>query len=124
MRNFQEKPKWRKFMESRVMLFFLGFFVLFFGWNVIVFVGKMRETSKNRQLAEEKVAELRETKAKLSADISKLNTEGGVEESIRDKFGLVKEGEDLIVVVEEKEAAPVAPVEKKGFFASIAGWFK
>jgi hypothetical protein len=36
------------------------------------------------------VIELQQSKTKFSSDIDKLKTEGGLEASIRDKFGLIK----------------------------------
>src|SRR3989338_575841 len=98
MRNFQQKRGWRNILESWPILIFLGILVLFFAWGVIGFMGKMATTRENRKIAENKVAELREEKEKLSSDINKLNTDSGIEENIREKFGLAKEGEELIVI--------------------------
>ena len=78
--------------------------MLFFVWGIIGFMGKMEVTRQNKKIAENKVAELQQEKIKLSSDIAKLKTEGGVEESIRLKFGLAKEGEGLIVVVDDKNS--------------------
>ena len=124
MRNFQQKGKWKRLLESKLALYALGLFVVFFAWNVFGFVGKMEDTIKNRKIAEAKVAGLRAQKESLSIDVERLQTDTGVEETIRDKFGLVKEGEDVIVVVDEKETdLPLVP-EKKGFFSFFTRWFE
>ena len=87
-------------------------------------MSKMQITTENRKIAENKLADLQKEKEKLSSDISKLKTTSGVEESIRDKFGLAKDGEGLIIIVDDKNAV-AAPKEKKGgFFSFFANWFK
>jgi cell division protein FtsB len=118
MRNFQQKRGWKNIIESWPVLILLGLLLIFFTWGVIGFTGKMSATSENRQIAENKLAELQKQKAELSANIAKLNTEAGVEEGIRDKFGLAKEGEGLIVVVEDQnKLEPV--VEKSNWLSSF-----
>lgn len=109
-------------MESWPFLIAFGLLVLFFAWGVIGFLGKMQITRENRILAAAKVAELEKEKEKLASDIGKLNTPEGKEASIREKFGLAKEGEGEIIIVEEK---PVPESEKKengGFFSFLFFW--
>ena len=102
MRNFQEKRWLKRILESPLVLIFLVVLIFIFAWNVFGFWGRMRETAKNRKIAEAKIEELQKEQEKLTTDIAKLKTEEGVEESIRDKFGLAKEGEGMIIVVEDK----------------------
>lgn len=124
MRNFQQKKGWRDVIESWPVIIFLGVILLGFAWGVLGFMGKMSATSENRQVATAKLAELESKKERLNTELAKLETEGGVEENIREKFGLAKEGEGLIVVVEDKNKVEVV-VEEKGWFASLWDkWFK
>lgn len=117
MRDIKEGKGLWGIMQSKLALIFLGVVIVFFAWNVFGFLGKMRETAKNRDIIENSISNLKEAKTKLSADISKLETTVGVEETIRDKFGLAKEDEQLIVIVDEKNPQPVNKKEKsKGFF--------
>ncbi len=108
-------------MQSKPVLIFIGIVILVFIWNLFGFLNKMQDTARNKKIAEDKVAELEKAKAKLTSDIDKLNTNAGVEESIREKFGLAKEGEGLIVIVDEK--APPA-VEANAGGSGFFGWFK
>ena len=102
MRNFQEKSKLRHIMQSKPVLVLLGIIILIFAWSIIQLIGKAGETAKNRKIAEDKIIELHKGKEKLSSDIAKLNTDSGIEENIREKFGLAKEGKSMIVIVEDK----------------------
>jgi len=123
MRNFQKKRVWRNIMESKPVLIVLGIIILIFAWNVLRFWNKMGETAKNEKMAEEKVAELQQKKEKLTADINSLQTDPGKERVFRENYGLAKEGEDLTIVVEDKNApAPVQP--SSGFFGWLKNLFK
>ena len=103
MRNFQDKRKFNKFLESK--FFLIAFFILliFFAWSLIDFMHKMQETAKNKKIAKNKVAELIKTKERLNIDIEKLENQKGIEESLREKFGLGKEGEELIIILDDEE---------------------
>ena len=103
----------------------LGILVLFFAWGVVGFMGKMEVTRENRKISENKVAELESEKVRLSSEIAKLKTDNGVEESVREKFGLAKEGEGLIIVVEDKNPPETANARKSNWFISLfTKWFK
>ena len=123
MRGFQEKKRWQKIMQSKPILGLLGLAVLFFAWSVFGFWGKMEETRKERAITEKKVAELEEKKEKLASDIEKLGTEEGVEENIREKFGLAREGEGVIIIVDDQEPQ-LEGAEKGGFWNWLKNLFK
>src|SRR5690349_5514039 len=112
MRNLKEKKSFRSFFHSKPALFLLGLLVLFFAWNIFGLVMKMEDTRKNKEVAEAKLLELERSQKALSMDIENLKTEKGVEKNIREKFGYVKEGEGLIVVVNDKNAPP-SPEDSK-----------
>jgi len=125
MRNFQEKKRFKNFIQSWPILIFLGILLIFFALGVFDFMGKMIETSGKKKNVEQKVLELQETKEKLSSDIESLKTERGLEENIREKFGLVKEGEDLIIVIDSKENPELDDKTKLNWFTSFfSDWFK
>ena len=106
------------------MLFVLATFV--FGWSVLGFYQKSRETKENKQLAAATVAGLKAEKGRLSDDIARLETKEGIEENIREKFGLAKEGEGLIVIMDESLSGETNTKEdpEKGFWNFIKNLFK
>ena len=121
MKSFQRKNKFKRFMQTKPVLLILVIMVIAFAWNIAGMVGKMNETVKNRKDVENKISELEQMKSELSSDIDDLNTDKGVEESIREKFGLAKEGEGMIIIVDDKDPEEgTQKSEKKGFF----GWLK
>ena len=124
MRSFQQKIRFRNIIYSRPILLFLVVLILFFAWGVLGFMDKMVVTRENREIVKSKVAQLKEKKEKLSSDINKLKSYNGIEESIRDKFGLAKEGEGMIVIVDDKNIVKVLKENSGGFFYFLKNWFK
>jgi cell division protein FtsB len=124
MQNFQShKNGWRRALESKPALILLTALLLFFAWNVIGFMGKMRETAVNKKLAEEKVIGLEQKKKQLSTEINQLGTQAGVEASIREKFGLAMPGEGVIVIVDNKNTPPPGAPQKSSFWTFLENWF-
>lgn len=125
MRNFQEKNKFKKFMQSKPVLILLFIVVVAFAWKVIGLTGKLQETYKNKKIEEQKISDLENRKEKLISDIEKLGTDKGKEEIIRENFGLVKEGEQVIVIVDDKNQPEIPPQkEKNKFFSFLKNLFK
>ena len=120
MRNFQQKRGFRNILHSRPVLVLLSILLLVFAWSVIGFMGKMQMTVENRRIAENKVTELESQKENLLAEIAKLNTEDGREESIREKFPVAQEGEGVIVIIEDKSQSEAEDTKSKGFFSFLS----
>lgn len=123
MKNFQQKGRWKNIMQSKPILFLLGVVIVIFAWNVLGFLNKMRETEKNKEMVEAKVSLLKKQMENLSLEIESLKTDEGKEKFFRENLGLVKEGEDLIVVVEDKNV-PIIPEENSGFWSFLKNIFK
>jgi len=125
MRKFQEKNKFKNFMRSKPVLVLLTIILIAFVWNIVNLTIKLEDTYKNKKIEQEKISDLENRKAKLSTDIDKLNTDKGKEEAIRENFGMVKEGEQVIVVVDDKNQTTDEPKsENKGFFSFLKNIFK
>jgi cell division protein FtsB len=119
MKNFQEKNRYRKIIQSKPVLIILGICLVFFIFNIVQLTSKAIETKKNREIAENKINELQTQKSELEYKIQKLNTEKGMEENIREKFGLGKEGEGMIVIVDEKEKIKNEEIENSSKFLNF-----
>ena len=124
MRNFKRQTVWKNVMQSKPVLILLGILILFFAWNVLVFWNKMQETEKNKKNVEENVASLEQREKELSSEINNLNTEAGKEEFIRENYGLAKQGEDEIVIVNDPNSPPPPAPTQSGFWSFIKNLFK
>ena len=124
MRNFQEKRGWKNIVQSKPFLILFGIVILIFSWNVFGLWNKMQETVKNKKIVEDKVALLKQQKENISSEINSLNTVEGKEKFFRENLGLAKEGEDMTVVVEDKNP-PMSPTQTSGgFWSFLKSWFK
>jgi cell division protein FtsB len=125
MRSFQKKERLKRIMQSKPFLIFLSVVILVFIFSTFSFMSKMEETIKNRKIVEDKIAELEKSKEKLNSDISKLKTEAGVEEIIRENYGVAKEGEGMIMITDDKNTETTQPkADSPGFFSFLKNLFK
>lgn len=132
MRNFQDTKNYkksngdfRKVVESWPALIVFGILLFIFTWNVFSFLGKMVETGRNKKIVENKVAELERSRVELESNIASISTDKGVEERIREKYGLGKEGEGMVQIVEDKKAKEAdLEANSGGFFSFFTKWFK
>jgi cell division protein FtsB len=88
---------------------------------------KERETAKKKDIILANIETLRKREDTLTTDINKLKTEDGIEETIRDKYQVVKEGEKMVTIVDEEKKNNVeveAPVEDSSFLGWIKRLFK
>jgi cell division protein FtsB len=124
MAEFNKKQK-NRFWHSPLALLALFLVVVVFSYNMIGLMKKERETSKNKAAELAKIDDLRKREADLKQETDTLNTTEGVEETIRDKFQVVKPGEKMVVIVEpdQEQVPPPAPIDHSfwGFIKRLFG---
>mgnify|MGYP003530516997 FL=1 len=101
MHHFKKKAEY-KFWHSPIMLVVLFGVVVSFAYNLIGLLEKERETSKKKELALDQIESLKKRQTILEGDIARLETDDGIEEAIRDKYQVVKEGEKVVTIVNEE----------------------
>ena len=107
MREFQDRRRTKKLLHSRYALAVLIVIILLLSrgvWGIYV------KYEKSRVLAEKSQADLAVLQSRqdtLTKSINALNTEEGREKELRDRFGVVKQGEKMIILVDD--TAPVKP---------------
>lgn len=101
MLDFQRKNKWEKEFYHLIVLIFLAILAGFLIKGVIrVYPNYSKTSSVVEDLRQEK-SEMTEKKQELAENITRLQTDTGIEEDIREKFNVAKEGEKVIVIVDE-----------------------
>ena len=124
MRNFQRKRMWRDILQSKPILILLGIGILVFAWSVWGFWNKMQETEKNKKVIEDQITALQQQKEKLTSDINNLNTDQGKEQVFRENFGLAKDGENEIVILDNTTPPPASAPASSGFWGFLKNLFK
>ncbi|MFT5179593.1 MAG: cell division protein FtsB [Candidatus Paceibacteria bacterium] len=82
-------------------------------------------SSDKLAVAQVNVGNLNERQEKISGKIEKLNTSTGIEEEIREKFNVVKEGEEMIVVINKNSDRDLDLNGNKGsIWSKFFPWIK
>ena len=125
MLEFQEKRKLKRFLYSKVTFTILVVLVALF-LNAVYGVYKKQDITKdNLSKTASSLDGLLAREKMLSSEIERLKTESGTEEEIREKYGLVKPGEEVIVVVDKNGDPGSNPtVTEISFWEMIVNWFK
>ena len=123
MLDFYEQRRVKQLLYSKLSLLVLAGVAIFLGFQVFGVWEKERITQERRAESAASLAELTEREEVLTTEIERLSTPRGVEEEIRQKFDVVHEGEEVIVLVDAPEPQVSDGVEKKGFFHWIRNIF-
>lgn len=83
----------------------------------------MQGTAENKKIVENQITTLEQQKQKLTSDINNLNTDQGKEEIFRENFGLAKQGEGEIVILDNNTPSP-SPAPSSGFWGFLKNLFK
>ena len=125
MLEFQEKRKVKRFMYSRITLVILLVIILLLlksVWNVYE---KESLTRDNLDKTASDLQGLKDREQMLSTEIDRLKTTSGTEAEIREKYGLVKPGEEVIVIVDKNSSSTddISPIEPS-FWQKIVNWLQ
>jgi cell division protein FtsB len=97
-----------------VALIILGFI---FVYSAIGAFNKSRLADDKMNTAKSELENLEEQKLRLTSELENANTPYGQEKALREKFNVVKEGEQVIVIVNKEDSATTTPSgEKPGWF--------
>lgn len=120
MREFQERRRIRRFLHSRyaiAVLVILCLLILKGVWSVY---GKYQRSQEISARTARELADLQARKKSLSEKTAALETEQGKEREIRTRFGVAKEGEKMIVIVDdEAKANDSSSSAPKGWWAKV-----
>ena len=95
-----DKTNRKNLLYSRPVILLLVIVVVIFALSVFDIFIKYRETSKNRNNAEQELQTLKIKETDLNGEIIKLNSDSGIESVIRENYPVVKEGEGVILITD------------------------
>ncbi len=122
MLDFQQKRKIRSFAYNKFTLIALFILVLIFLHSTWVIYQKEQESQRLKNISEQHLEELKYRNTDLEARMERLQTDSGIEEEIRSKFTVAKEGENMVVVVDDQNAATTSP-QPVGFWQKLKAIF-
>ena len=100
MRDFRQRTFIRSILYSPLIAGILLILIFFVGHATIKMFKTYFDTRQNYEAALGEFAELKNREENIQNRINTLRTERGVEGEIRNKFGLIKEGEEVVIIVE------------------------
>ncbi len=96
---------------SRGMVVFLFVLIIFISLGLVSIIGKSIDASKNRKMAETESRRLFEKHGELTDKINSLETLEGQERALREQYFVVKEGEKVVVISDERENSTIEKIE-------------
>lgn len=131
MFDFHEKRKIRRIVYSKP--FILGVFIV----AAFIFMSTYERYIIEREMAlklHDRVVEFESLKMRassLEADVEHLRNERGIEEELRSRFNVIKEGEQVVVIIDDekekngesnKETPETQNEGKQSFFEGLRFW--
>ena len=99
MSDFKNKIKTRKLIYSKISLLIALAIVVFMSMSTYNIYKKYRESADNKKSVMGELSSLEQRDKELSSRIDRLKTDRGLEEEIRKKFNVAKDGEGVVIIV-------------------------
>ncbi len=119
MRELREKQQMKRRLYSWPSLILLAFITFFFiRGTYIVFLKKAESADYVKSLSQ-KSEDLNKKELDLSANIASLETESGLEKEVKAKYNVAKEGEHVVILVDQNSSATDTTPEKSPWWKNI-----
>ena len=113
MLEYQQKRNIRKMVYSKWMILLLLVALIFMTKSSWGAYQKSQLSKENLDRVVNEYNDLSSREQTLSTDVERLKTEKGIEEEIRGKFTVVKDGEQIAIIVDDKTATITASTTPK-----------
>jgi cell division protein FtsB len=121
--ELHEKQLLRKICYSKVTIVILVILVLFLIRGVYGIYEKYQETDEVRDQAKSRLMELQAREKKIANDVANLKTDDGLDRALRQKFGVAKPDESVVVIVDSASSASSTVPVKEGFIDKTFDFF-
>jgi cell division protein FtsB len=102
MFDFHEKRKIRRVVYSKVFIGGIFLLTLIIGKSVYERFTIEREMAEKLNERSEELITLEKRAALLDSKVEHLKNERGIEEELRTRFDVAKEGEQVVIIIDEK----------------------
>jgi cell division protein FtsB len=110
------------FFYTRFWIVILLIISILLGISVFKIYRKHAHARSIRNDYRDELVQVKQHEIDLQKNIDALSTERGKEEEIRDRYRVVKQGEQMILIIDNDKKEQVSAEEKQGFFSAI--WSK
>jgi cell division protein FtsB len=125
MHDFQKKKRIRKILYSPIVIVVLALIIIILVrgvWGVYMKANISMENLEKEKLELQKLSIRQEN---LASSIDYLKTDQGIENEIRTKFRAVKEGEKVVIIVDNQVTPTTSPAiasTTRGIWYKIFHW--
>ena len=102
MRDLHRRQRAKRVVYSIPVLILLGALLIFVTLEAFEAMVVQRDSVRRLVEGEEKMLDLSKREEELKEDIARLGTEEGVRAEIREKFNVVEEGEQVVLILDPK----------------------
>lgn len=105
MFDFHEKRKIRKVLYSRPILVVLVILILWIGVSVYERFTIEREMAQKLESRKEELEALKQRALTLESEVGHMQNDRGIEEELRSRFDVVKEGEQVVIILDDADVS-------------------
>jgi cell division protein FtsB len=121
MNEFKRRQRVKRIIYSRAIFILLVIVCLFFAHAVWGIFWKYHASVEDERQLQAKLASLTRQESSLASSTEALQSPGGIEYALQEKFGAVKSGEKEIVFIDTATSSPPSSAHE-GFFARLWQW--
>ncbi len=131
MFDFHEKRKIRRVLYSKPVLAVLVLLILWIGVSVYERFTIEREMAHKLESRKDELEALKLRAMTLESEVGHMQNDRGIEEELRSRFDVVKDGEQVVIILEDTEKKSTGTTtfnepssqSEKTFFETMKGWF-
>ncbi len=123
MFDFHQKRKLRTVLNSRITQGVLVFLSILVFWSAYDRYLIAKEMSDRRAGLEEEITSLKDRHEKLEGEVKYLSSERGIEAEMRREFDIAREGEKVVIILDDESATTVMPMATTSP-AEARPWYK
>lgn len=116
MKELQQRQQLKKRLYSLPALVFLVFATLLILRGTYVVIQKERESARMVKELQAKVSSLSERQEELKNNISKLETDEGIDAEIKERFSVSRPGEHVVVLVDQDTPEATSTPHKEPWY--------
>lgn len=128
MLAFHEKRRLVRFLQSPLFFCILLVVAGFSSHAAYRAYGTERTVNAHRQELEQELAALVEKRSELEKNVARLDDPQGIEGELRKRYGVGREGEEAIILIEEKETHDAVDAEpereESGMWDRFSAFFR
>lgn len=118
MKEYKNKKNLKRRIYSKFVIFVFIVIIIILVRGTWGIYQKSKQSAQNLNVAKEKLEKLRDRQNSVADRVGSLRSEPGIEEEIRTRYDVAKEGEEIIIIV-QGEDPPIVEEEAKGFKALL-----